>query len=307
MSPSQRAVFTTWRCLSGWSAVGVSPGSSKSLSPLESTPGTAGDPGLSMCWCESQSSGPCSLRRRRRSCRCLNECADLIGADRRFLRLPPARDHPERGPDRLRPPLNGVHSCRGGLRASGSSICPVDGHVQRGGRLVADPHDPAQMQPTPGRCRPAGPRRRRARGDAGHPACCSAHSRRYFNGGIVAACRVESVVWLAAMFVVAVSAAAGVSAASSGTRFRFLGDSGSGCCVTRGRSASGGVEPSSLAAARSSAHPGGRSEQVQRVQLVVGHRVEETAQLVARAHADRSAAGCGARFPSPSLGRQIVG
>ena len=39
-----------------------------------------------------------------------------------------------------------------------------------------------------------------------------------------------------------------------------------------------------------SAHPGGRGEQVKRVQLVVGHRVEEAAQLVARPHADRSAA-----------------
>ena len=38
------------------------------------------------------------------------------------------------------------------------------------------------------------------------------------------------------------------------------------------------------------AHPGGRGEQVQRIELMVGHRVEEAAQLVAGPHADRPAA-----------------
>ena len=38
------------------------------------------------------------------------------------------------------------------------------------------------------------------------------------------------------------------------------------------------------------AHPGGRGEQVQRIQLMAGHRVEEAAQLVAGPHTNRPAA-----------------
>ena len=38
------------------------------------------------------------------------------------------------------------------------------------------------------------------------------------------------------------------------------------------------------------AHPGGRGEQIQRIQLMIGHRVEEAAQLVAGPHTNRPAA-----------------